>query len=281
MIEISSSTRILGVLGKNIDYSLSPYIHNFWYKQEGLDKVYLRFEALQDNFHTIVKSLFDAGIQGLNITVPFKEDAYNMCDVLTQEARLAQSVNCISLFPDKRLVGHNTDGQGFLSALRILLNKETIENLNFLIIGAGGAASGIVEMLSYYPVSINLLNRTYERAKIIEEKYQNRSTAHIQAVSKAQEVDIIIQTTNYKEEISNTIMDIPKNIVNNCKIVVDINYGQPKNFFLEQFTAKNIIKSDGLEMLLQQAALAFNFFNNKHHIVVNSEIREYTKGKLG
>ena len=267
---INGYTQITGVIGHNIHYTKSPLIHNYWYENYHLNSVYVCFNSNPDNFNMAITGLFAAGILGLNVTVPFKEQAFLLCDAVTPQASHARAVNCLK-YTDNKIIGHNTDGLGFYNALRYLDNGLDLNGKTILIIGAGGAASSIISYLSQFAVNIKILNRTFDKANSLAQNFGNN--VHIQAVDKPCIADIIIQTTNVKKIETGNILDVPDSIFEKAKYVIDINYGDNAGDFLMKPKLMGIKNCDGSEMLLQQAAAAFEFFNDTH-VIINQALRK-------
>lgn len=267
---ISGYTKITGVIGHNIQYTKSPLIHNYWYQKYGIDGVYVCFQSDYDTFETSIKGLLSAGIVGINVTVPFKEHAFDLCQELSTEATRAKAVNCL-LFKDNKIIGHNTDGIGFYNALLHLDNTIDLNHKSILIIGAGGAAASIISYLSQFKVKINLLNRTFNKAKLLADNFVDK--IDIQVVEKPCVADIIIQTTNVKKIEAGSIIDISDDILCKTDYVIDINYGKDAGDFLKKPQLMRIKNCDGSEMLLQQAMPAFELFNNQK-VSITKKIRK-------
>ena len=130
------------VVGNPIEHSLSPFIHNYFAKNTSQNLEYGRQLIELDKFKETVVGLFKDGLCGCNVTVPFKEQAYDMCDKLTPRAELAQSVNTLMMC-DGIIYGDNTDGAGIVKDLMDNQNV-VIKDRDILVIGAGGAAKGIM-----------------------------------------------------------------------------------------------------------------------------------------
>ena len=257
---ISGYTKITGVIGHNIYYTKSPLIHNYWYKQYNIDGVYVCFQCESDTFESSVRGLFNSNVVGLNVTVPFKERAFQLCDILSDEARQAKAVNCL-LFKNNKIIGHNTDGIGFYNSLRYLDNNLDLTDKSILIIGAGGASASIISYLSQFKVHINLLNRTLHKAYTLADNFSD--IIDIKVIDKPCNADIIIQTTNVKTIEVDNILNIPDNILLQASYIIDINYGNNAKDFLVKPKLMGIKNCDGSEMLLQQAVHAFEFFNTQ------------------
>ena len=130
------------VVGHPIRHSRSPLIHGMFARQAGDRLTYDLIDAEPDDFETVVREFFAAGGKGLNVTVPHKRAAYRLAERIGQEAALAQAVNTLSLEHDA-IRGDNTDGIGFMRDLTVNL-RQSVAGRRVLILGAGGAARGIV-----------------------------------------------------------------------------------------------------------------------------------------
>ena len=141
-INISGSTRLTGLLGSPVSHSISPFMHNEAFRILGLDYVYLCFDVKQDGLQTAVKGLQACGARGFNITMPDKNLAVSLMDELSPAASLIGAVNTVVCTEDGRLIGHNTDGIGYMEALHDA--GHDVQGKEITILGAGGAASAIV-----------------------------------------------------------------------------------------------------------------------------------------
>ena len=150
------------VIGNPIDHSLSPKLHNHWFKRNNINAIYEKKKINESDIKNIISEVRKGTINGLNVTVPFKKTVIPFLDDLTAVANEAQSVNTIYTKNDK-VIGHNTDISGFELALR-KTNKE-IKNKKIFILGAGGVVSSILIALKKMQVSkIFISNRTIEKA---------------------------------------------------------------------------------------------------------------------
>ena len=149
------------VLGHPIAHSLSPQIHLLFAKEFAIDLEYKKFDINPDNFFENVKRLETEGYQGLNITLPLKNAAFDICDQLSERASLCKSVNTIT-FLDNNIIGDSTDGRGLLNDLS---NKKiNIKGKNIFLVGAGGAANGaIYDLIQSKPKKIFLTKRTFTK----------------------------------------------------------------------------------------------------------------------
>ncbi len=235
------------VIGNPIQHSLSPRIHQAFAKQMSMDISYEKVYAPLNGFNTTVDTLRNKGINGANVTIPFKQQAFKYADICTKRAIAANAVNTL-IFKDNQCVGDNTDGVGLL---RDLENKQIIlKNKRILILGAGGAARGIIPVLKrQYPKKIYILNRTEDAAKQLADEFT------CEVIQSNTQVDLIINTTNADFQATTTF-DVIKSLLNtDC---YDLNYADRHHTFANWATAKNAkFCHDGLGMLIEQAAESF------------------------
>ncbi len=236
------------VFGNPIAHSKSPLIHQQFAEQLQIDHPYGRVLAPVDAFVTTLNAFFDAGGKGANVTVPFKEDAFERADELTERASLAGAVNTLKRLEDGRLLGDNTDGIGLLSDLERLSFIKP--GFRVLLIGAGGASRGVLLPLLSLDCAVTITNRTYARAEALAALFAHTGSVSAIALDELahHEFDLIINATS-----SGIGGEVPA-IHLYC---YDMFYQKGKTPFLswcEQHGAKHL--ADGLGMLVGQAAHA-------------------------
>ena len=159
----TGATRLAAVIGSPVRHSLSPALHNAAFAAVGLDWVYLALEVPEGEVPEALAGARALGLGGLSVTMPHKEAAARACDRVTDDAAALGAVNCV-VIGDGELVGHNTDGDGFLSALRI--DGFDPEGVRCVVLGAGGAARSVALALARSGAEeVAILNRTEERAR--------------------------------------------------------------------------------------------------------------------
>ncbi len=187
------------VVGHPIDHSRSPVIHHLFASQTEQDIVYEPIDAVPEAFETAVRGFAAAGGKGLNVTVPHKQAAYELCNELGPEAKKARAVNTISFPAQGRIRGDNTDGIGFMRDLTETLD-EPVEGRRVLVLGAGGAARGILlPLVEASPATLVLANRTLERAEsmIAElDAAEHLSASSFDALADEPAFDIVINATS-------------------------------------------------------------------------------------
>ena len=249
------------VLGHPISHSLSPRIHQHFATQFGIHLDYQRIDVGSTNFKKILSNLKQEGYAGLNITLPLKNLAYEICDELSSKADYTKSVNTISI-KNNKLIGDTTDGLGLVTDL--LTKNVSLENKKILVIGAGGASNGVMcDLISQRPQSIFLTNRTITKSHDMSEYWSslakdNNVLLNILNLKEDITFDLIINATS--SSLGNDSAIFPENL--NGYFWYDMMYGKQTPFLLkaEQNKAKF---SDGLGMLVEQAAAAFNIWHHQ------------------
>lgn len=249
------------VIGNPIEHSLSPTIHALFAKQFSIELEYTKTLVLEESFNAAIEKLKQNSITGANVTVPLKELAFSQVDILTERAQLAGAVNTLH-FVDNNLIGDNTDGVGLISDLVENININ-LENKNTLIIGAGGAARGIIAPLLDAKCNITICNRTMSKATNLAEKFKKHgSITAIPLNEVTKEYDLIINATS--ASLKKETININDSIIGESTICYDLMYSQKPTTFMEWATENNVKQVyDGLGMLVGQAAHSFKLWHGK------------------
>lgn len=247
------------VVGNPVAHSLSPQIHTEFARQTGQQLSYEAIELANDAFADGVAELRKQGFRGLNVTVPFKREAWELCDNLSARAETAGAVNTLSLHADGSIHGDNTDGVGLVRDLVDNL-KINIEGRNLLLLGAGGAVRGVLEpLLAQFPARLTIANRTLERALALAHDFRRLGKIEVLAYNQLsnQSYHLIINAT--AAGLSQQLPPIPGSLLKPASVCYDMMYDTKKaTRFVEWSTAQGVKQSsDGLGMLLEQAAEAF------------------------
>ena len=172
------------VIGNPIHHSLSPQIHATFAKDAGLHIDYEAVLSPLDQFKHTVQTLITKKLSGANVTLPFKKEAYQLASSHSNYARIAEAVNTLE-FKQGQIIGHNTDGIGLVRDLEQNLHVN-LEGMKILLVGAGGAAEGVIySMLEKKPSELTLTNRTIEKSNAIKNKmneYAQSFNAHLNVV---------------------------------------------------------------------------------------------------
>ena len=239
------------VIGNPISHSKSPLIHTLFAKQTGQDISYEAIEAPLDGFAATIARLRDEGYKGCNVTVPFKFEAYKIATELSARAQAAEAVNTLK-FENDAIHGDNTDGAGLVrdteQNLGVLLQHKRV-----LLMGAGGAASGVVLPLLSAGATLTVANRTAEKARELAEKFPGASGGSYGELAGRQ-FDVVINATS--AGLSDSEVPLPPGIFADGALAYDMMYGRQTPFmkFAQQQGAR---VADGLGMLVEQAAEAF------------------------
>jgi shikimate dehydrogenase len=245
------------VFGNPVSHSRSPDIHHAFAAQRGEDLVYERIEAPVDGFPAALAAFFDAGGRGANVTVPFKEQAFDLCDRLTERARQAGAVNTLWRV-DGALHGGNTDGAGLVADLRGNQGW-ALAGRRVLVLGAGGAVRGVLgPLLAQSPAEVVIANRTLGRAEALVAQFAGQGVPmHAAALDQLrQPFDVLINAIS--AGLHGEMPALDATLVAPASVAYDMVYGtQPTPFMRWAEGLGAAAVCDGLGMLVEQAAEAF------------------------
>jgi shikimate dehydrogenase len=246
------------VIGHPVEHSKSPEIHAAFARQTGEDIAYDKLLAPLNDFEATARTFFAAGGKGLNVTVPFKQEAFELADELSQRAERAGAVNTLMQKPDGLLLGENTDGVGLVTDL-VQNNQVPIRNRQVLVLGAGGAVRGVLSpLLGEQPAQLTIANRTADKA--IQLAQQAATWGSVQGCGLSelagQQFDIIINGT--AASLEGQVPDLPDEVLATNGICYDMMYSARPTAFVEWSLQHGAVKAiDGLGMLVEQAAESF------------------------
>lgn len=244
------------VIGNPIAHSKSPLIHQAFAKQTGQDISYERILAPLDGFVLIVSDLIAQGYKGVNVTVPFKFEAFKMATVHTPRTLLAAAANTL-VFNAQNITADNTDGVGLVRDVKHNLHF-SIADKTLLLLGAGGAAEGVLQpILDCKPSKLVIANRSLDKAVAMVNKIEDLTTP-LEACEfsqlQNQMFDIVINATS--AGLADTALPIPDTVFAKGCLAYDMMYGRETPFMV-QAKAAGAQVADGLGMLVEQAAEAF------------------------
>ncbi len=248
------------VVGNPVAHSASPAIHAEFARQTGQDLDYVRLLAPRDGFQAAVLKFRDEGGKGVNVTLPFKHEAWNLVTVHGGDAQYARAVNTID-FRDGGIIGYNTDGIGLVTDLERNL-KFPIRNKRVLLMGAGGASYGVVHpILNARPELLVVANRTPGKAVALVahfQKFAQLAPRGMSAQSYPQlggfQFDLVINATS--AGLSGEMPALPDEIFAADALAYEMVYGQYTPF-MKFAAAQGARTAGGLGMLVEQAAAAF------------------------
>ena len=247
------------VVGNPVGHSLSPRIHASFAEQTGQALRYDAIELPLDGFADGIRDLQQQGLHGVNVTVPFKREAWELCTRLSVRAQKAGAVNTLSFSSDGSIAGDNTDGVGLVRDLVENLGVG-IEGRDILVVGAGGAVRGVLgPLLDHLPANLVLANRTLAKAESLASDFS--AAGPIRALPfdglEGQAFDLIVNGT--AAGLSNEVPPIPTGLVGTGTVCYDMVYNltAPTAFVTWARNHGAAGAFDGLGMLVEQAAEAF------------------------
>mgnify|MGYP001800784508 FL=1 len=250
---------LAGVIGSPISLSKSPQLHRLWLKTYGLAGDYVPMDVAAQDLEHVLRTLPKAGFVGVNITIPHKEAALEIADLVTARATLIGAANTLIFRKDGNIHADNTDGYGFLENLKAGAPGWTPSAGPATVLGAGGAARAVVASLLDAGVpEILLSNRTRVRAEKLAEDFGNRVTVvdWVQAGNILEESALVANTTSLGM-IGKQAMRVPLDGLRRGTVVTDLVYTPLRTDLLVAAEAAGCTTVDGLGMLLHQAVPAF------------------------
>lgn len=257
-MNINNMTKKYGLIGNPLSKTLSPFIHNSIYRENNINSIYLAYELKLEDLEKGIEAFKALGIEGFNITIPFKERIIPYLDNIDETAKKINAINTVKLV-EGELIGYNTDYLGFLKSLE--LNNIDLNNKNILVLGAGGGSRAIsIALLENNINKLYITNRTSNRGiklvnelrRIYNDKFIKFTGFNLSELDK-DEIDIIINTTSVGmyPEIDESPMDF-KGFQNDL-ILYDLIYKPLETRFLSEGKIRGYKTINGLEMLYYQA----------------------------
>ncbi len=253
------------VIGNPIDHSLSPKLHNYWFKENNIKAIYEKCLLDETNIKNVIEQIKKKEIFGINVTVPFKKKIIPYLQKLTKEASISNSVNTIYL-ENNEIVGHNTDIAGFELAIRY--SKFNTTDKKVLILGAGGVVSSLIIALKNLGVSkIIISNRTKEKALELKNNYKE---IEIIEWGITPNVDIVINATSLGLSNDDEIK-LDYNKIGSNNFFFDVIYNPIETNFLKKARQNGNKTQNGIMMFIYQAHQAFTIWHK-----IMPEINEKT-----
>ncbi len=271
-MKITGSTKVICIFGDPVAHSLSPVMHNAAFVALGIDMAYVPFHVLSSPAGELKKAVAAVkvlNIHGFNVTIPHKEKVMRHLDEVDERAKAVGAVNTVVNW-EGRLVGYNTDGEGYFQGLK----EETgfaPKGKNVVILGAGGAARSILySALCGRPASVIVANRTEDRAKALAKEFGRSFGVDVIATGLdgrfleryARNTHLVVNTTSMgmggRGEPGFPVEALPSGAV-----VSDIVYSPLETAFLKKAKARGLKTHDGLSMLVHQGAIGFKLWTGK------------------
>lgn len=265
MVPVTGRTAVYALLGHPVAHSASPALHNGWFAALGVDAVYVALEIDPSLGARVVDALRVLPLAGCNLTIPFKQDVVPSLDALDGLAAAAGVVNTI-VREGARLVGHNTDGDGFLDGLREI-GRGDVRGAKAVVLGAGGAGRAVAAALVREGADVVVLNRTPSRAQaavdairglrdgarpVADALTPERFAAHVV------DADLVVQATSGSGAGAVAALGVDE--VPEAALWVDLNYWMDAPPLWSALGARGVARQDGSAMLRRQAARAFRLW---------------------
>jgi len=264
--ELTGHTRVAGVIGCPVRHSLSPTIFNAAFAAAGLDWAYLAFEVPEGAAGLAMGGVRALGLEGVSVTMPHKEAVIASLDRLTADAEALQAVNCVHR-AGHELVGHNTDGPGFVDSLRVDEGID-LDGRTLTVIGAGGAARSVIRAAARAGArAIVVVNRTPEAAE--RAVALAPGVARVGTAEEVGETDLVVNATPLGMGVvtgadgSSEPLPVDPDRLEKGQVVVDLVYHPAATPLLQAAHERGLVAVNGLGMLIHQAAHAFRIWTGE------------------
>ena len=284
---ISSKTSFIALIGNPVSHSLSPIMQNAALQYLGLDLIYIAMPCKDEDLELVLSSLKKINCKGLNITIPHKENVFNLCSEISPIANKLKAINTLKLNSKNQWSGTNTDVEGFIYPLKTL----NLTNKNSIVLGSGGAARSVIQGLINLNVStISVISRNKSSLDELiinfgkQIKIQGLLNNDNRAQNLIEEADLIVNTTpvgmkTTKREES--ILPFGKNFwrsLNSNSIIYDLIYNPAPTSLLKFSAKKGCMTIDGLQMLVAQGIKSLSFWTDGLEVpfdIMNDAIKKY------
>ena len=254
------STTRAAVIGSPVTHSLSPLLHNAAFNSLGMDWEYLALEITESELDEVLAQMRSGNLGGLSVTMPLKTRVASLVDECTSTAEKLSAVNCV-VANEKGLIGHNTDGDGFLNGL-IHEAQFDPKGKKVAVIGAGGAARAVIEALARSgAASIMVVNRTPAKAESAADL-----AGEVGAVGTLEDIsgaDLVVNATSIGMKDSQVDIPCSVDLLHSSQLVVDLIYHPLETRWISLAKQKGIDSHNGVSMLLFQAAEAFTLWTGE------------------
>ena len=250
---------LAGVIGSPIAHSKSPQLHTHWLRTYDLPGHYIPMDVNTEDLEHVLRTLPKLGFVGANVTIPHKERALEIADLITDRATLIGAANTLIFRPDGKIHADNTDGYGFITNLKQSAPDWDPKAGPAAVLGAGGAARAVITSLLDAGVpEILLSNRTKVRAEALRSDFGKRLVIYdwVQAGNMFEDAATVVNTTSLGM-IGKTPLRVPLDGLRKGTLVTDLVYAPLKTNFLAEAENRGCVIVDGLGMLLHQAVPGF------------------------
>jgi shikimate dehydrogenase len=256
----SGRTLTAGVVGRPVAHSLSPLIHSAWLAEAGIDGAYVPFPVAEGGFQAFVHGMRGGAIRGVNVTIPFKEDALALADEVEPICRRAGAANLLLFHHDGRIEARNTDGLGLIRAMADQAGFDPTAG-PVVILGAGGAARGAgAALIAAGAPELRLVNRTWARASGLAEAFPYTYPFSLEDVGAAFEGAAAVVNATSAGLNGVDDLDLPLERLPPGATVMDMVYKPLETGLLRRARSLGLKTADGLAMLIHQAIPSFEAY---------------------
>ena len=259
-MKVSGQAMVAGVIGRPVRHSLSPRLHGAWIEALGLDALYAPFEPSEGGFARLVEGLRAGGVRGVNVTLPFKEEALCLADIRSEAAEAAGAANVLVFRSDGGLEADNTDGIGLIQAFAEQAPAVDLTAGPVVLLGAGGAARGALAALKSVGVrELRIVNRTVGRAEGLAAQFGARAFGLDRTAEAFVGAVAVIHSTS-AGLADDAAVGWPVEVLPVGAAVMDMVYKPLITPLLARARAHGLAAVDGLAMLIGQARPSFEAF---------------------
>ena len=271
MRPLSGHTMPFAVLGHPIGHTLSPIMHNAAFEELKMDAVYLAFDVHPDKLMEVLPAMAAMNFKGVNLTVPLKEVAFRGLQNIAPSAKILGAVNTVEFTPDGKMIGHNTDGTGFITAIAEAFSRK-IKGMKVFVFGAGGAGRAVAitcamegaSEIAITDIEENRSKKVTEEIRIITPQIKITSVPPETNACRTASLnaDLVVQATPVGMK-----KDDPSVLAADCfhkgQMAFDLVYMYPETPFMKAAIKGGAVAANGLGMLLHQGAAAFTIWTGK------------------
>jgi shikimate dehydrogenase len=267
------------IIGKPVSHSLSPILHNYWFKKYNINAEYIALEINEENLKNVVEKIRDREYAGLNVTLPYKKKIIPYLTKIVNYAKDSSSVNTVYLEGDS-VVGENTDVFGLQAGYLKEIIKPKNTAIKALVIGAGGVApSAIVALKKSNINNISIVNRTYEKSLFLKKQFREIEILKWESYLKMiSQFDLIINATSLGLKNGKDFEFLFENVKNEL-IYIDTIYNPAETKMIKHLKSNNIKAYSGLDMFIYQGQKSFYIWTKKNP-EIDEELVNLLKSKI-
>ena len=285
---ITSQTSFIALIGNPVNHSLSPIMQNAAFQYLGLDLIYIAIPCKDEDLKLVINSLEKINCKGLNITIPYKQKVFDLCDEVSPVAKTLKAINTLKKNSDQKWSGTNTDVEGFIYPLKDL----NLRKKEAIVLGAGGAARSVIQGLINLNFSkITIISRNEKSLYELMKNFANQSqikgllNSDGEINNLLEETDLIVNTTpvgmKTKSNSENNVLPYGQKFwksLNSKTIVYDLIYNPTPTPLLKYSDKKGCRTIDGTQMLIAQGAKSLSFWTNGLEVpfeIMSNALKKY------